>query len=577
MKMTEQQIREYLSVKQRKDISLQNYAWPDAPDGPKYPCDTQDHLDACATLIGRAPDAEQAKIKARAIAIAKRLKLALPDTWKAEVKEDASTTPYAPKSRVAVMTVRFLQDDARSRNGRIYPHETLTQIVESGQRAIERGEMLTCYTSHGAADAQDPFHLSGKLTRVWQERESAFASIDIPDTSAGRDMVALSAGGYLKTVSLRAKNAELKIDPNYDMPIVTGHPQLEGIDFAPTPGISTATIQQITLENAEQNSSLATLCDEFVLEATAINLREEQQPHETTTPDATLRESEQRESMGKKTMTREDAFKRIHAHTAAVLDSHVKDVHGKGDKKAREAFGRLKNAHAQHLASAHDTAANQLGLDCESAYEGTLGSYDPDGDGDFDLSDDPILNPDGDDMSPDDESPDTADDMEESHKPVTPATTTPTKGKTMTPEEMIAALKASGYAVEAPKTETEKLQEAFSQQLAALRAEQTAQLDELKKSLLTQTQAQQQDPTQRLTMVESANVVESPSATVKTGIEEIDVWRASNNGDYLREALHPSKWCDLLDRTKPLPVDATIMLQESSKFLYDMIAQQAGF
>ena len=73
-----------LTMKEREKIDDSDFAWPDAPDHPKYPIDTQDHLDAAAKLLGRAPENVQAKIKARAKAIAKRKGFTLPDSWKEE-------------------------------------------------------------------------------------------------------------------------------------------------------------------------------------------------------------------------------------------------------------------------------------------------------------------------------------------------------------------------------------------------------------------------------------------------------------------------------------------------------------
>lgn len=51
------------------------------PMNMKYPCDTQAHLDACARLIGLAPSSRQAAIKRRAIQIARRKGLKLPQSW----------------------------------------------------------------------------------------------------------------------------------------------------------------------------------------------------------------------------------------------------------------------------------------------------------------------------------------------------------------------------------------------------------------------------------------------------------------------------------------------------------------
>lgn len=79
-----------LTMAERDKIDDSDFAWPDAPDHPKYPINTQEHLDAAAKLIGRAPEDKQAAIKARAKRIAKRKGLKLPDSWADESDDDNS-------------------------------------------------------------------------------------------------------------------------------------------------------------------------------------------------------------------------------------------------------------------------------------------------------------------------------------------------------------------------------------------------------------------------------------------------------------------------------------------------------
>jgi hypothetical protein len=79
-------IERYIPTKEREKIPDEDFAWPDAPDGPKYPCDTQDHVDSCAKLLGHAPDDKQASIKSRAIKIAKKHGFTIPESWQEEEK-----------------------------------------------------------------------------------------------------------------------------------------------------------------------------------------------------------------------------------------------------------------------------------------------------------------------------------------------------------------------------------------------------------------------------------------------------------------------------------------------------------
>jgi hypothetical protein len=74
-------IQRSITKEQRDKIDESDFAWPDAPGGPKYPINSQSHLDAAAKLIGRAPEDEQGKIKTNAIRIAKKHGFTLPDSW----------------------------------------------------------------------------------------------------------------------------------------------------------------------------------------------------------------------------------------------------------------------------------------------------------------------------------------------------------------------------------------------------------------------------------------------------------------------------------------------------------------
>jgi hypothetical protein len=85
-----------LTVDERNQIDDSDFAWPDAEGHPKFPIDSQSHLDSAAKLLGHAPEEKQAQIKARIKTIAKRKGFALPDAWVTEdttSKERAMATP----------------------------------------------------------------------------------------------------------------------------------------------------------------------------------------------------------------------------------------------------------------------------------------------------------------------------------------------------------------------------------------------------------------------------------------------------------------------------------------------------
>lgn len=80
-----------ITMAERNEIDDSDFAWPDAPDHPEYPINTQEHLDAAAKLIGRAPAEKQAAIKARAKRIAKRKGFKIPDSWSEEDSDDSKS------------------------------------------------------------------------------------------------------------------------------------------------------------------------------------------------------------------------------------------------------------------------------------------------------------------------------------------------------------------------------------------------------------------------------------------------------------------------------------------------------
>jgi hypothetical protein len=115
-----------LTAKERKAIPLEDFAWPEKR---KYPIDSQDHLDSAATLIGRAPEAMQAKIKARAKSIAKRKGFTLPDTWQdgedAKSSSDRAAVPDDPLNDIL-----DTEDDSDANEDAHAVMDALESIVE---------------------------------------------------------------------------------------------------------------------------------------------------------------------------------------------------------------------------------------------------------------------------------------------------------------------------------------------------------------------------------------------------------------------------------------------------------------
>jgi 2'-5' RNA ligase len=556
---------EDLTVKQRAKIDDNNFAWPEQR---KYPIDTQDHLDAAAKLIGRAPKSKQAAIKARAIQIAKRLKLTLPDTWKSDDNSKdaaesltATEATFQPKPRLAQLKVQFLRDNAISRNGRQYPTETVNRLVNSGQNAIESGDIINAYICHGVADDDNPLVVSGKATKFWKEGDSAFAQFDIPDTTTGRDMVSLLAGGYIPpTMSLRATNAEMAVQRGKGIPQVVGdNIALRGVDFTSRPGIPDARIQDLTLENAAIESE-GTLRDSFFLENISLISESEQEDESAMARNAKASETKPQEqvnedanqilkplvsgdSQGMDDSTPGSAYSQKYPQTNAdiptvdylkqanesvqAIHDHVASALGMNCAPSAQEARKFSKAVTKHMVESHDVAAKHLGLECVGAYQDMQTQAPPE--------------------PADADDNDTDDNMESVSVRQAPAPKKAKEQTKMTPEEARAVLEAQGYTVQQPKTEAEKLQEAFEAKLAA----QQKQFEEAlaKQQEAMKTLFEQQNPApraQRKTLVESATNEQQPLANSP---------RARRSR--IQENLLNAEWEELADRSAPLPEGVT--------------------
>src|SRR6266568_8420814 len=218
-----------------------NCAGPDGSFPIKDASDVPDAWD----LAGHAADSDAVRAKVKSIAKRLGFTSSLPAT------ATESVTTFTPKPRVASLKTKFLSYGAKSRNGRIYPQEAVSKLVCSAQLALSTpgADPLTCYISHGEADNDNSLKLAGKITKLWKHGGDAWANIEMPDTTTGREAAALAKFGYLKT-SLRATGAELRQSKSGGMPEVSGEGlRLLGIDFTTIPGIETVTVEDVTLES----------------------------------------------------------------------------------------------------------------------------------------------------------------------------------------------------------------------------------------------------------------------------------------------------------------------------------------
>lgn len=557
------------------------------PDNQAYPIKDADDVEDAWNLAGHAdhPDAVRVRVKA----IAKRLHLthALPDTAKEHATSESvasSTQSRSPRARIATLQVCWIEDNARSLNGRIYPAETVDRLIASGQRKLSDTSALpvTCFLSHADADHDNTPALIGKAVRIWREGTRGMAHIDLADTQSARDALALIVGGYLRTESLRASNAELKMDKRYDVPVVGGDAiELDGIDLTNYPGLEAcARIQQVQLAESTQQ---APLTEVFDLPSSSVAIREVFHKDERMkkTAEASPGASDVHESAGgnmpaytpasgnSQGMTNDptqDGYgQRMYqapemtsgpmqgmdaALTSSAID--VREAHDRiamvqnrecaparesatwkrllstlteQERTVVEAGKALSARNDAHLDAAHHSLAKHLKMECEGV-NNKRSAIDPDGDGDDDRTNDPVKNPDW--------AQDAKNNMESQKKGTGP----------MSKEEALKLLEAQGYEVNLSRKKSEI--ELLREQLEAQQAAYAKQMEEMRALISTsqqQTAPAQQDTTPQRRSVASGGGVDTRS--IKNQLY--------HHGKYLKEQINRADWEQLADRTCPLP------------------------
>lgn len=529
------------------------------------------------------------------------------------VSGPSSSSTGHPKARIATIQVCWIEDNARSLNGRIYPKEAVDRLIASGIRKIADPNALpiTCFLSHADADEDRTPALIGRVTRVWREGTRGMATIDLADTAAARDALALISGGYLCTESLRARGAELRTDKRYDVPVVGGDAlELEGIDLTNYPGLEqVARIQHIHLAESAERPEFTEV---FALTPSAVqfHLKELGMPKRLSPlTEALLREEGilPRTSGDSPSMTDDnpsdayqqknypvpdlvdpaslptttskqlmESMKRTHDHLANVLDATLTPIHSKESlaplaKPLSEAGRKLARKHATALMAAHDEAASQCGMGCAGGYHDAMGMG-QDGDGDDDDSDESAIRPDG------EQHPQMTPGFANQAAPGVPASGGK-KGKVWQPstsaadtmeydkkarkralKEAVALLEEEGYDVklDRKKTETELLHE----RIAAMEAARAQEMAELKELLAGANRAPAQAAPQRRSQVIGANI----GAPLVGG--------QPMHGRHLQEQIKALDWQALTDRTHPLPdnIPLELLIKEFEQFyavLYD--------
>jgi hypothetical protein len=408
------------------------------------------------------------------------------------------------ENRIARIKSIFLEDDATSLNGRKYPTQTVNRLVQAAQVQLSDPNALplTVYLSHDDAYMDSTRDIVGKIAAIGKEGTQAFALIDVPDTEAGRDVVELVKGGYIKSQSLRAVNAEMYIDNNEPFPMVGGENiRLTGIDFTSSPGIPTARVEYVSESKEPQN-----LTEIFAFKDTALieeikGSNEALYPQSLNTTHDYLACAIGLECAPDK-MERADALKFL----------GITEVGAKFSAKTLE-----------YLANAHSGLAAYLGKECKESTGDTS-------------------------APPETEQPMTPEERAQLLKELQEAFTQQQlqnqqkeaekhqEAPKPSAEDALKLLQEAGYTVAAPKTSDQLMQETLDQKFAELQSSFDAKLTEMQ---------QKMNPRyvpQRKSMVEGSSEQEPPRKPYY------------RRGDYLKEQLRDvNTRLDLLDRSKPLP------------------------
>lgn len=483
-------------------------------------------------------DVDQAEIKRKIVLLYHRIAKANP---KQDVQVPFQESTVRPQKRIGQLKICWLEYNARSLNGRIYPKATCDRIYQSGLRKLADpgGLPITTFVSHETANSNVNTELAGRVSKLWQEGNRFWALIDLADTRAAHDMLALAEGGYLKSGSMRVLGVELMHDRNYDVPLVVCsegiEPELAGIDLTTKPGLAdSARITQVLYESSDILPYVASFsCSHLSIES------KEDLPVMSIPLFVQIllgHVQEARQSRSK------EAHLRIHDHIAGVMDAVHKPIHGTEstrlialvESELTEEGRALAKKHMIALSHAHDEAAKQCGMACECGYRESLG-----------LPANPDDQMDGD---SDGDSPATG------YDPDNDGESAQQKEKSMTETKLLATLKAKGYTIEAPKTAEQKKMEEQDLKIAAL----AAKVAELTESA----------PPARQTMGASSQFEESSI------LQPEKLYRA---GDYLKGDLHPKNWRALANSEVPWPqdLDPALVLHELTPYMnYNLLNMQ---
>ena len=150
-----------------------------------------------------------------------------------------------------------------SKNRRLYTRGNIAKAVERMKATLASGEgmPLNMATSHAAAFQDDATSTVGRITDVKLLADgSAQFEAEIANTAAGRDVANLTAGKFIKGVSIRGewRGEPQTVTHSDGMEATTADDlAIHGIDFTNSPGVEGAEIQYAAL--AESHNKLSIL------------------------------------------------------------------------------------------------------------------------------------------------------------------------------------------------------------------------------------------------------------------------------------------------------------------------------
>jgi hypothetical protein len=170
----------------------------------------------------------------------------------------------AVRSRIATITGTFIKP-GWSGNNRLYSTEAISRGITSAQESLKAGASIpvTMLTGHpedktsGGQVSENVLTTVGAVREMWQDPDgSGRFRADIPDTTAGRDLLGLVAPDppYIRTVSWRGEweGDVRRVSEAGRTGVTAPGVRFFGIDYTRRPGIDGAQIDSVAISESEQ-------------------------------------------------------------------------------------------------------------------------------------------------------------------------------------------------------------------------------------------------------------------------------------------------------------------------------------